>query len=147
MASNLLLNSNEDLIRITIYYRVQKNKYGSRQFQILPEEKALELLKKEDSDVETLETYWSPQTWQVNNSISKQSMSYNKVHGNEEIDWSLYQQNIFKHCLKKWNVTDDDGNEIPPTPENVGMLPTMVARALLQEYNNSLSVDEEEKKE
>lgn len=160
MASQLLLDGEDNLITIVLHYKVKKNKYGNRQFSIIEEEKAEKMIaefekKKEaaaegeevHSDLESIATKWKPQTWQTNNSLLKQSMTYNKVSGTSELDWSAYQQNVFAFCLDSWDVTDGSGNPVPPTIENVGMLPSNIARALIENYDEALSVDDDEKKE
>jgi hypothetical protein len=150
MANNLLLSSDSDLIVIELNYQVKANKHGQRQFKVLTDKEVAEfpeLKEGEDSPFETLVTKWRPQTWQTNNSLLKNSMTYNNVSGNSELDWSSYQQNVFKYCLAEWDVTDDQGNPVPPTLENVGMLPSIIARALIQRYDEALMIDDEEKKE
>lgn len=157
MASQLLLDGEDNLITIVLHYKQKKNKYGNRQFSIIEEAKAEKIIKEEaarkeageefESSLESIETKWKPQTWQTNNSLLKQSMTYNKVSGSSELDWSLYQQNVFAFCLNSWDVTDGNGSPVPPTIENVGMLPSNIARALIESYDEALSVDDEEKKE
>ena len=150
MANNLLLSSETDLIVIELHYQVKQNKHGQRQFRVLTEKEAAEFpepAEGEDRPYETLVTKWRPQTWQTNNSLLKNSMTYNNVSGNSELDWSSYQQNVFKYCLAEWDVTDDQGNPVPPSIENVGLLPSVVARALIQNYDAALMIDDEEKKE
>lgn len=149
MANQLLLDGNDDLISIDLHYQVKKSSKGQRQFRILTDEEAKKLNPEEGAEkpYDTLETKWKPQTWQTNNSLIKSSTTYNTASGSSELDWSLYQQNIFKFCLESWNVTDDQGRPIPPTIENVGMLPSNVARYLIQLYNESQLIDEDEKKE
>lgn len=147
MANNLLLGGEEDLIEIVLYYKVKKNKRGYRQFLVLEEDEAKKKLEAGDEDIQTLETKWKPSTWATNQSLLKQSMTYNSVSGQTELDWNSYQQNVFKFCLQGWNVTDDDGNPIPPDLDNIGMLPAIIARTLINKYDESLQMDEEEKKE
>lgn len=148
--NKLLLGGDNDLIIIDLYYQVKKNKHGQRQFRILTEKEVEDMppLKEgEEPKYEKLETRWRPQTWQTNNELLKNSMSYNKVSGGNELDWSAYQQNVFRYCLQSWNLTDNDGKPIPATLENVGMLPSNIARALIQRYDEALMIDDDEKKE
>mgnify|MGYP001160049574 CR=1 FL=1 len=147
MPSNLLIDGQEDLIEIKLFYRVKKNNAGVRQFVVLDEEKGKKAIEDGDDSVDCLVTKWSPQTWQMNNNLLKQSMTYNKISGNNEVDFSRYQDNVFRYCLKEWDVTDKDGSPIPPTPENVGQLPAAVAQALIRLYDSTITVDQEEKKE
>tara|TARA_B100001778_G_scaffold334404_1_gene345620 strand:+ start:14240 stop:14692 length:453 start_codon:yes stop_codon:yes gene_type:complete len=150
MANQLLLGGDDDLIVIELHYQVKKNKHGQRQFRILSDEDVEKMPKPKEGEekaYETLETKWRPQTWQTNNELLKNSMSYNKVSGGSELDWSAYQQNVFRYCLSAWNVTDGEGRPVPPSIENVGMLPSNVARALIQRYDEALMIDEDEKKE
>jgi len=157
MASQLLLDGEDNLITIVLHYREKKNKYGNRQFSIVDEKEAEKIIKEEEKRVEagekleselgSIKTKWKPQTWQTNNSLLKQSMTYNKVSGTSELDWSAYQQNVFAFCLNSWDVTDGAGNPVPPTIENIGMLPSNIARSLIESYDEALSVDDEEKKE
>lgn len=157
MASRLLLDGEDNLITIVLHYREKKNKHGNRQFSIVSEKEYEKIIKQEEirraageefeNDLQTLETKWKPQTWQTNNSLLKQSMTYNKVSGTSELDWSAYQQNVFAFCLNSWDVEDEKGNPVPPTIENVGMLPSNIARALIESYDDALSVDDDEKKE
>ena len=150
MSNQLLLGGDNDLIIIELYYQVKKNKHGQRQFRIYTDEEVEKIEKPKEGEkpkYETLETKWRPQTWQTNNELLKNSMTYNKVSGGSELDWSSYQQNVFRYCLHAWNLTDGEGRPIAPSLDNVGMLPSNIARALIQKYDEALMIDEDEKKE
>lgn len=151
MTNGLLLGGDDDLISIDLHYQIKRKNNGHKYFRILTNEDVEKLKSStaegEEPPYDTLETKWLPQTWQTNNELLKNSMTYNKVSGQSEVDWSAYQQNVFRYCLSAWNLTDEKGRPVPPTIENVGNLPSNIARALIQKYDDSMLVDEDEKKE
>jgi len=147
MPSDLLMTGAEDLIEVDIYYKARRNESGFRSHTILSEDEGKKAMEAEDEGVDVLSTKWSAQTWQLNNSIMKESTNYNKISGNQDVDWTAYQNKMIQYCLREWNVTLPDGTPVPPTVDNVGMMPANIVASLIKKYDASMKVDEEEKKE
>lgn len=144
MSQSILMEGNETLIHIPLYFKIKINKYSVRQFKILDDEEGKKLLNQEGSGVEVLNTKWKPQTWQMNNFLLKNSTTYNQANGNNEVDFAKYQSNVFDNCLAEWDMVDEKGQPIPVSPKTIGMLPTTIAHALIRRYDSSLTIDEEE---
>jgi hypothetical protein len=145
MAKSMLVKSDE-LVTITIYYQVRANRFGIRQYKILEEEEFKKLAASGSVEADSLTTKWSVPTWHTNNYLVRSSTFYSPSDGASKIDWSKYQDNLFKTCLKEWDVEDDDGKTVPVTVETIGSLPSVIASALLDKYNGCLSLEEEDKK-
>jgi hypothetical protein len=142
----MLVSTNEEFITLILYYRVKSNKHGVRQYKILEEEEAKSFLSKGDKDVDILTTKWVVPTWKSNSNVLRSSTFYNPTDGSNKIDWTKYQENLFKACLKEWDVVDENNQAIPVSAETIGLLPPVIASALLDKYDKSLSLEEEERK-
>lgn len=145
MAKSLLIK-NDDLVTLTLYYMVKQNKFGVRQYKIVEEDEAKKLLQANSKDIDTLTTKWSVPNWHSNNHLARSSTFYSPSEGATKIDWNKYQDNLFRTCLKEWDVVDDEGKPIAITPETVGALPPLIATALLNKYDSCLSLEEDDKK-
>lgn len=145
MAKTLLIQ-NEELITLVLFFKTKVNKFGVRQYKIIDEEEAKGLLAKNDPSVDTLTTKWVIPTWQTNTSILRQSTFYNPADGANKIDWSKYQDNLFKTCMREWDILDEQGNVMPVTSETIGNLPSIIATELLQMYEKSITMEEDERK-
>lgn len=141
-----LVSKNEEFVTLILYYRVKSNKHGVRQYKILDEDEAKALIAKGDKEIDTLTTKWSVPTWRSNSNILRSSTFYNPTDGSNKIDWSKYQDNLFKNCLKEWDVVDENDQVVPVNPDTVGSLPSVIASALLDKYDKSLSLEEDERK-
>jgi len=144
--AKMLLSQNEELISLVLYYQVKNNKYGIRQYKILEEDEAKSLISKGDKEIDILSTKWSLPTWRSNSNIVRSSTFYNPSDGTNRLDWSRYEDNVFKTCLKEWDVVDENNQPVPVNQDTIGYLPVPIASALLQKYNKCLSLDEDEKK-
>ncbi len=146
MSDDLLVGTGEDsLIQIPLYYSVTKNKYGIKQVTIHDDEEAENLLK-EGKEIKKLSTKWKPQTWQMNNFLVKNSLSYNPATESQQFDNIKYEENVFSNCIHSWDLTDKDDKPIPPNAQTLGMLHTKVAIALIRKYVKYTTIDEEEQK-
>jgi hypothetical protein len=146
MAKSLIVEEGENLIHIPLYYQAKKNKYGVLQYKILSDEEGKKLVEKKDESVDILNTKWISPTWKSNNTIVRSSTYYNPSDGTNRIDWSKYQDNVFRNCLREWDVVDGEGKPIPVNSDTIGSLPSIIASALLEKYDKSISIDEDEKK-
>ena len=140
------LVKNEDLITIVLFFKSKINKFGVRQYKIVDEDEAKQLIAKNDTSIDTLTTKWVVPTWQLNTSLLRQSTFYNPSDGSNKLDWAKYQDNLFKTCLKEWDISDEEGNVVPVSSESIGNLPSVIATALLQAYESSISMEEDERK-
>ena len=145
MAKQLISNTDE-LITLTLYYKVKVNKYGIRQYKVLEEDEGKSLLAKGDKDVDTLVTKWAVPKWKTNSHIMRSSTFYNPADGTNRVDWSKYQENVFKTCLKDWDVVDENNSPIPVNQDTIGSLPPIIASALLDKYDKSLAIEDDERK-
>lgn len=144
MPNSILIGGDEDLIHIPLYFQIKKNKHGIRQFRIYKEDEAKNLMEKEDHKIEVLNTKWKPQTWQLNTHLLKNSTTYNQATGQNDIDFTKYQDNLFSTSLIEWDMVDDKNNPIPVSPTTIGQLPVAIAIELIRLYQNSTSLDEDE---
>ena len=146
MAKSLLIRDEENLIHITLYYQLKKNKSGYVQFKILSEEEGKKLLDKKDETVYVLNTKWAIPTWKISNKVMRASTYYNPADGSQRLDPTKYKDNIFRTCLKEWDIQDESGTVIPINEESIGQLPNSVAEELLNRYDESTSPSESDEK-
>ena len=146
MAKSLLIRDEENLIHITLYYQLKKNKSGYVQFKILSEEEGKKLLDKKDETVDVLNTKWAIPTWKISNKVMRASTYYNPADGSQRLDPTKYKDNIFRTCLKEWDIQDESGTVIPINEESIGQLPNSVAEELLNRYDESTSPSESDEK-
>lgn len=140
------LGKNKKFVSIPVYYRYKESQYDNMQFQILTNEEGLKAIKSGDKNVEVLNTKWRPRSWQINNVLIQNSQSYNQQTGNEDFDIIKYQDNIIKQCLSSWDLVDENGQEIPITPENIDDLPLEIVKYLVSTYDRSNVISTEERK-
>lgn len=145
MAKSLLVKD-EDLITIILYYKTKTNKFGVRQYKIVDEEDAKSSIAKGDKDIDSLTTKWVIPTWQSNSYIMRSSTFYSPSEGVNRLDYNKYQDNVFKTCLKEWDITDENDKVIPINGESIGNLPSIIANSLLERYEKALSLEEEDAK-
>lgn len=145
MAKSLLVQEDE-LITIITYYTVTTNKYNVKQYKILQEDDAKDLITKGDKNVDSLATKWIVPTWNSSSFVLKSSTFYNPSEGTNRLDWSKYQENLFRTCLKEWDITDANGEILPVSLESVGKLPKDIAYALLEAYEKAITVEDDERK-
>jgi len=145
MAKSLLVKGDE-LVTITVFYQSKQNKFGIRQFKILEEQAAKDLLAKGSTDIDSITTKWTVPTWHTNNYLVRSSTFYSPSEGLNKLDFSKYQDNLFKTCLKEWDIEDDEGKIVSLNPDTIGSLPTVIANALLDKYDNCLRLEDDDKK-
>ena len=144
MSKSMLLDGEEALIHIPIYFKEKKNKHGHRSFVILNEADGKKSLVEENSGVDVLNTKWKPQTWQMNNHLFKNSTSYNQATGSQDIDFTKYRNNIINECMIEWDMVDGKGAIIPVNAQSIGLLPANIVNELIKQYDSMMQVDEEE---
>ena len=141
-----LFVSEESLINVAVYYMHVTNKRGVSLVKTMDETKAKALLQdpaKADK-VKTVNGRFKPPTWSSQQKLFGQSARYNPAVGQNETDWSVFSDLQLKENLVAWDITDEDGREVPVTPERIDALPANIANDLLAGYRQSMSVDNEE---
>lgn len=145
MRKSILVKDNE-LLTIIIYFTVITNKFGVRHYKILQEDEAKILIAKNDANVDSLTTKWIVPTWNSSSHVLRSSTFWNPTENTNRLDWSKYQENVFRTCLREWDIMDDNGEYLPVNMENIGSLPKDVAYALLDAYEKSVSIEDDEVK-
>jgi len=145
MAKSILVKE-EDLITIILYYRTKTNKFGVRQYKVVDEEEAKASISKGEKEIDSLTTKWVIPTWQSNSFIMRSSTFYSPSEGVNRLDFNKYQDNLFKTCLKEWDIIDENEKPVPINSETIGNLPSIIANALLERYEKSLSMEDEDQK-
>jgi len=140
-----LIRGKDALILIPLYYK-EKEVRGFKKIIILEEEKAKTMMEDPDKkkDVQVLNTYWSLLSWAEQKEIVRSSAMTNP-DGSKDTDWLRLRDHRIKFCLKKWDLKDDAGNELPLSGNIIDTLPADVVFALSNEYDRitSSSTDDE----
>ena len=146
MAKMLLVKEDDNTVFISIYYQAKKNKFGTVMYKILTEEEGKKAIEKKDASVDVLNTKWAVPTWKITTNIVRSSTYYNPADGTQRLDPTKYRDNIFRACLKEWDITDEAGVPIPLNADSIGQLPNVVAEELLRKYDQSTESDEIDEK-
>ena len=145
LAKSIASSSAKELIDVVLYYQVITNKYGNTVFRTIPEDKAKEMLEKEDTkkSVEVLNTKWKVTTWKEQNSVIQRSQKTNPDTLQHEIEWTMYRDAMIKSFLVAWDL-EDDGKKIPVNPANIDNLPADIVLALYNKYERATNIDPEQ---
>jgi hypothetical protein len=99
--------------------------------------------------IQILRTWWSRMSWKEQNQIFsrclRQSTS-SEGTTKSEIDMILYRDMKLKTCLKKWDLQDDSGNEVPVSDAIIDSLVPEVAQELLSNFEAVTEASEEDLK-
>jgi len=140
------IGKNNKFVSIPVYYRYKDSSYGNVKFQVLSLEEGQKAVQSNEKNIEVLNTKWKPRSWQVNNLIIQNSQTYNPQTGAEELDIIKYQDNLIKQCMISWDLKDEEGNDVPITPDNIDDLPLEIVRYLVSTYDRSNIMSSEERK-
>jgi len=136
----------DDLVSIPVYYTYADNKYGSKRLAILDDEKATKMMEneKEKSTLQVLNTQWKNLSWSEQNTMMKVCEKPNAPGELPSFDWSLFQDQRVKNCLKSWDMKTDDGKPIPVSSDNIDRLPNTIVRDLLDKFDAVTQIGDEE---
>ncbi len=146
MAKMLLVKEDDNTVLISIYYQAKKNKFGTIKYKILTEEEGKKAIEKKDASVDVLNTKWAVPTWKITTNVMRSSTYYNPADGTQRLDPTKYRDNIFRTCLREWDVTDETGTSVPINNDTIGQLPNTIAEELLKKYDQSTETDEDDEK-
>jgi len=99
--------------------------------------------------IQGLQTWWSKMSWKEHNSIYSQCLK--QVNGPDGIPQTILDMLSFrdmklKTCLKKWSLTDGEGQEIPVSPIVIDRLVPEVAQELLSSFEKVTEISEDDLK-
>lgn len=102
---------------------------------------------KSNKMVQSIISYWKTLTWKEYMDLLGQSIRYKKdIDGNpvQFVDGLALRQNKIAMCLKKWDLKDDEGNDISVTPDNINQLPAEIANEMVSYFEqlSELSSDD-----
>ena len=143
-----LLDSISQSIEIKLYYKEIVNQYGVRAIKIIPDEIAEEKLtsSKESSEeqIKLLVTTWKILSWKDDNDIVRDATKTDVISGNASFNAFLYRDLKVKKCIIGWDMKDNDGKDIPFSPEILDKMPADIMYALINKYEKITSMNEEE---
>lgn len=98
--------------------------------------------------IKVLNTWWSRMTWREQNYIYSQCIRQISSEGGArtELDMISYRDLKLKTCLKKWDLKDEKGNDIPLTEAIIDNLVPEVAMELLNNFELVTEASEEDLK-
>ena len=97
-------------------------------------------------NIECLRTLWKSISWREQNDITERASYYNENEAMQDLNVWKFRDLRLKTCLVKWDLKDENGAEIPLTPENVDRLPSDVVLTLLSKYEDAISISADEAK-
>jgi hypothetical protein len=142
-----LLDASDQKITVTVYYKEVKSK-GIRKIKVIDDNKAEELLLKDpkNEQIKQLVTYWRGISWKDDTTMIKEATSLSSMSGMSEFDPFRYRDLKLKRCLTDWDLKDDNGKKIPFNIQLVDKMPADIVHALLNKYEKTVSLDDEEEK-
>jgi len=87
--------------------------------------------------IQVLKTWWSRMNWKEQNIILGQCFKQTTGSDGEsktDLDMIVYRDMKLKTCLKKWDLKDDNNQEITITPSVIDSLVPEVAQQLLNNF-------------
>lgn len=148
----ILLDQNDELIEITLYYVIKKVGTGKR-IVVLDDKKAEEMLKDEvkKKEVDKITTKWKLPNWKEQNDINDASYKFNidpiiGQPGPRQFNFITYRDQLTKKSLKAWDLTTVEGKPVPLTPENIDKMSAEVINSLYNKFSELIEYNEEELK-
>jgi len=140
-----LFSEKEDVVGVPLYYQIKKNKHGISRIVILDNNKAEELMSKNDNeaDVKVLNTKWRQARWGDQNTLVKQCQKINAATGATEVDWTKFRDMRIKQLLVDWDITMH-GKKVDVTVDAIDKLPAELVLGLYERYDAATSFDEAE---
>ena len=139
------LFANNTTIDIDLFYVVEKTKSGSPIVRVLEDSEAA-LLKadptKKDKVKQNRFTF-TQLTWSASNTLLQKATEFNHVSNSSDVNWNLYRDKRLKTLLLDWDIKDAAGVKIPVSEAAVDALSVSIALALLNKYDEAISVDKE----
>ena len=150
-----LLNAAPQEINVKLYYREKKMPAGFTKIIVIPNEEAEKTLKKaadakeakdKETDVQCLNTYWKILNWDMQNKITEQSAFFNESTQMPDINVWKYRDLRIRQCLVRWDLIDDQHVAVPVNDTAISMLPGEVVLALLEKYDEAVTLRPEDRK-
>ena len=140
----------DNFISIPLYYMMKEGKYGSKQILILDDKKASEILEDpaQKDNVQILNTKWKELSWKEQNDLLKSGEKTSAPGETPTFDWASMQMTRVKQILMWWDLkkNENDPEPLPVSDENINKMPANVMRALLDKYDNTINISDEELK-
>ena len=132
-----------DSVDLTIYYRKLRHGYDAIS------EEAYEKLDEPTKQRFTRLTFNAKVlTWGLYNDLSERATTIDPK-GNRFFNYKLWKEEKLKRVLNSWDATvEKDGENVPVPlkPENIQRLSPSVAEAMLQAYDDEMSLEEDDEK-
>lgn len=99
--------------------------------------------------ISVLKTWWSRMTWKEQNQIYSSCLHQvptGEGKARTELDMISYRDLKLKTCLKKWDLKDDNGQDMPITETIIDQLVPEVAQELLNSFELVTEASDEQLK-
>lgn len=96
-----------------------------------------QIKRDENKIVHVLHTSWRRMTWKDQNEIWSKCLKQitdGQGKSRTELDGITYRDLKLKTCLKKWNIKNDAGEDIPVSSDNIDKLIPEVALEMLETF-------------
>ena len=146
-----LLDTNEQIIKISIYYEEKKTQYGYIKPVMMTDEEVKKLEEKSEEDKKkgkVLNTEWKIMSWKDDTQIARDSTFTDSVSGTSDFDPYRFRDLRVKKCFVGWDLKDDQGQPIAFRPELIDKLPSDFVFSMIRKYEEAIGLvsGEEEKK-
>ncbi len=133
--------TSDELFPIVVKYTEKKLKSGNTGILIVKGED-MELRYK--GCISEMQTQWAMPNWKQSNDLLRKATVFDSNAGEKMLDWPTYRSLLVENFMRSWDVTDEKGNPIPCTPDNVAKLDPSIAAALVEGFLAKTTVSEKD---
>ena len=140
-----LFRNKVNLINVKLFYR-EENISGYDKIFIVSKDEVEKMTEEErkEKKIEVLNTHWKPLSWQERNNINHEAEVRGDGVGFGQVDYNIWRDLRVKHCLKEWDIKDEDGKDVPCNPDTINRIDALILDAILTEFEKVTSVELEE---
>jgi len=166
---SIIMDAGKQLIAIDLYYIEKKKIHGNSVFHVIKSKDEMDywtdrdyvLENKvpkdengptvpEDKIINILQTHWKSLSWRDQNTVFTKSIrQIQRPDGSfsAEIDTITYRDQKLKTCLRKWDLTGPDGQNLEVTEGLIDNLNPVIAQELLSAFEKVTEPTEEDLKQ
>lgn len=143
---SILIDPSKVLVSIEILYIEEQKRHGNTVFYFVRSQEELEEWQNKgydfnnsdkEKEIKRLRTVWKRLNWKDNNQIISRSMVQSITptgQVNSRLDPIAYSDQKLKTCLKKWDLKDDQGNDVEINNDIIDSIAPEFAQEMLSAF-------------
>lgn len=129
---------------ISVKYTTKKLGSGIIGVVVLKNDEEVKKAEAAGKKIEQINTQWQQANWKQSHELIRAATIWDPMAGERTMDYQKYRYIILENQMVGWDVKNEQGDIIPLSKENVGLLAPSVASALVDGYLSSTSMAEKE---